>query len=265
MEKYNANLTGVSETLLIPLYARALESKKTNHEFYDETAVKIVDSLDYDFEKFSKSNMNIWGCISRTIIFDNQVSNYIKKHPNCSVVNMACGLDSRFSRVDNGKIIWYNIDFDDVIKIRKNFIPDNDRVINLSGSVLDDFWYDKIEDKNDVLIIAEGLLMYFEEEEVKKLFDKVAAACKNCTVMCELMSEWMVKNQKLHDVVKKTSAVYKWGVKNTDDFTKLCPQYRMVGEYNYTDTMKRFSPVFITLVSPMLRKRNNRLGCFEKI
>lgn len=265
MKKEKVNLSGVNETMLVPVYARALESKKRNPAFYDKMAINIIDYLDYDFEKHGKSKMNMWGCAARTVILDREVSAYIKKHPNCSVVNMACGLDDRFNRVDNDRIEWYNIDFENVMNIRTNIFPKNDRVTDISGSVLENSWIEKVKNKDNVLIVAEGLLMYLEESDVKKLFETVAASFKNCTIICELMSKCMVKNQKKHDTIKKTNAVFKWGIKNTEDFTKLCSMYKMIGDFNLTDTMKRFSPIFITLISPMLRPNNNRIGCFKKL
>lgn len=265
MIKQKINLSGVNETMLVPVYARALESQKRNPAFYDQAAIHIIHSLDYDFQKHGKSKMNMWGCAARTIIFDREVSAYIKKHPNCSVVNMACGLDDRFTRVDNGKIKWYNIDFENVIHIRKTIFPKHNRVTDLSGSVLDDFWIQKIENKSNVLIIAEGVLMYLKENQVQNLFKTVSTSFEHCTVTCELMSNWMVKNQKKHDTIKKTTAVFQWGIEITEDFTKLCPMYKMVGDFNLTDTMKRFSPIFLSLIAPFLRPKNNRIGCFKKI
>lgn len=265
MLKEKINLSGVNETMLVPVYARALESKKRKPAFYDETAVRVVDSLDYDFQKHGKSKMNMWGCAARTIIFDREVSTYIQAHPNCSIINMACGLDDRFRRVDNGTIEWYNIDFKDVMEIREKIIPANCRVFNISSSVLNFTWLEKIKNKEDVLVIAEGLLMYLKEEDVQTLFEKISASFKHCTLLLELMSKWMVENQKMHDTIKKTTAVFVWGIKVTEDFTKLCPMYKMTGDFNLTDIMKRFSPIFISLISPKLRSGNNRIGRFEKI
>lgn len=265
MTKEKINLSGVNETMLVPLYARALESRKKKPAFYDETAVRTVEALDYDFTKHGKSKMNMWGCAARTIIFDREVSSYIKDHPNCSVINLACGLDDRFNRVDNGTILWYNLDFENVIMIREKIVPARERVQNISTSVLDFAWIDQITNKEEVLIIAEGLLMYLQEKEVQTLFEKISSAFKSCTLLLELMSTWMVKNQKIHDTVKLTTAVFTWGVEASEDFTRLCPMYKMTGEFNLTDTMKRFSPIFISLISPMLRSCNNRIGCFEKI
>lgn len=265
MIKQKINLSGVNETMLVPLYARSLESKKNNPAFYDEAAIKIVDALDYDFKQHGKSKMNMWGCAARTIIFDREVSDYIKKHPNCSIVNMACGLDDRFTRVDNGKIEWYNIDFESVMDIRKKIFLPHDRVVNISGSVFETSWIERLNNKNDVLIIAEGLLMYLDEKEIQSLFKTIHSSFNNCTLLCELMTNWLVKNQKMHDTIKKTTAVFQWGIDNTEDFTKLCPMYKMVGDFNLTTVMKKFSPIFITLISPFFSPKNNRIGRFEKI
>ena len=265
MNKEKVEITGVNETMFVPLYARALESKKPNHAFYDETAVRTIDSLDYDFEKHGKNKMNMWGCAARTIIFDDEVEAYIEAHPECSVVNIACGLDDRFSRVDNGKIEWYNIDFEVVMEIRRKIITPCERVTEISGSALDFSWIDKIKNKKNVLVIAEGFLMYLDESEAKQLFDKIAESFENVELIIELMTSWMVKNQKMHDTTKLTNSVFKWGVEETKDFEKLCPAYRFAGERNFTDVMKRFSPLFISIISPVLRKKNNRMGKFIKL
>ena len=251
MIKEKINLSGVNETMLVPVYARALESQKKNPTFFDEAAIKIINSLDYDFKQHGKNKMNMWGCAARTIILDRETAAYIEKHPNCSVVNIACGLDARFYRIDNGKIHWYNIDF-------------HDRVTNISSSALDFSWLEKVQNKDNVLIIAEGVLMYLKESEVKSLFETISASFNHCAILCELMSKWMVKNQKMHDTIKKTNAVFQWGVNNSEDFTNLCPMYKMLRDYNLTDTMKQFSPIFMSLMSLMMRSKNNRISYFEK-
>lgn len=262
--KQKIHLTGVNETMLMPVYARALESKRKKPAFYDETAVRTVESLDYNFEQHGKSKMNVWGCISRAIILDREAAAYIAEHPDCSVVNLACGLDDRFSRVDNGKITWYNIDLENVMEIRKTIVPVKERAVEITCSILDFDWIQKIKNKENVLIIAEGILPYLEEEDVKKLFRATADSFKNCTCLLEFMTSYLVAHQNTHDTIKITKAVFRFGVKKSEDFTKLCPMYRMTGDFNLTDIMKRYSPVFLTIIDPMLRPRNNRIARFEK-
>lgn len=265
--KEKINLTAVSETMLVPLYARAIESKKENPEFIDNTAVKIMDNLDYDFKKRFKTStnkMNFWGCSARTVILDRETKEFINDNPDSTIINIACGLDDRFSRVDNEQITWYNIDFEDIINLREKLITKNERVLNIASSALDFEWIEKINNKENVLIIAEGFLMYLDEKEVETLFNQISQKFSNVTLLLEVMSTWMVKNQKVHDTVVTTGAVFKWGIDDSNDFEKLCPSYRLRADYNLTDQMKKYSPIFIRLISPVLRSRNNRIAVFEK-
>lgn len=266
--KEKIDLSAVSETMLVPLYARAIESKKEDPEFIDKTAIKVMDSLDYNFKKRFKTStnkMNFWGCSARTVILDNLTKEFIKENPDATIINIACGLDDRFSRVDNGQIIWYNLDFEDIIDLREKLIEKNDRIINIASSALDFTWMDKIENKENVLVIAEGFLMYLDEKEVEELFNHISQKFKNVKLLIELMSNWMVKNQKAHDTVRTTGAVFKWGINESKDFEKLCSSYKLLVEYNLIDLMKKYSPIFIRLISPVLRSRNNRIALFEKI
>lgn len=265
--KESIDLSGVTETMLVPLYSRARESRKDNPLFYDATAVKVMDNLDYDFEeRFKKSTnfMNFWGCCARTIIIDEQAEEFISRYPDCTVINLGAGLDDRFSRVDNGKLTWYNVDFDEIIDLRKKLIDENDRVFNIASSVLDFEWLDRIKESRDVLVIAEGFLMYLEKDEVKTLFDHIYERFDNIELVIELMAEWMVKNQKVHDTTRTTGAIFRWGVKESREFEDMS-SFRYLREYNLTDGMKRYSPIFITIVAPFLRSRNNRIAVFEKI
>lgn len=263
--KQKIQLTGVNETMLMPLYARALENRRKKPAFVDHTAVRIVESLDYNFKQHGKNKMNVWGCAARTIILDREAAAYIEAHPKCSVINMACGLDDRFGRLDNGSITWYNIDMENVMEIRKSLIPANDRVIEIVSSILDCDWMANVKNKEEVLIIAEGILMYLDETDVIKLFETVADTFKSCTLLIELMSVWMVKHQKMHDTIKITKAEFRFGINHTEDFAGLCPRYQMTGDFNLTPVMKQYSPIFLSIIGTKLAPCNNRIGRFEKI
>ncbi|MFV0518830.1 MAG: class I SAM-dependent methyltransferase [Lachnospirales bacterium] len=260
--KLNIELSGVPETMLIPLYARAIESKKSKPAFYDKYAIDIIESIDYDFSNIAKGKMSLWGCAARTIILDREVKSFISENPNCTCINLGCGLDARFHRVDNGKINWYNVDFQSIADLRDKFLPKMDREEMLISSALDKVWIDKVNKKNEILIIMEGLSMYFTEEEVKDFINMTKEAFPNCTILIELLSEFSWKNQKTHDTLKYTTAVFKWGVKEARELEILCPYAKLIDEWNYTPIMKQFSPVFITLISPILKNFNNRIGKF---
>ena len=107
-ERIKPTISGSAETMLQSFYARAQYSKSKHNKFYDAKAVELVDKIDYDFSTAARDSTMGKGVIARTVVFDELVKNFIEKNPDCTVVNIACGLDTRFYRMDNGKITWYN-------------------------------------------------------------------------------------------------------------------------------------------------------------
>ena len=70
----------------------------------------------------------------------NKPNYIIEKNPDCTVVNIACGLDTRFYRMDNGKITWYNLDLPETIAIRNQIFEESGRVSTIGISALDPAW-----------------------------------------------------------------------------------------------------------------------------
>lgn len=91
-------LTGVPETMLQTVYARARESAGRG-AIRDETAEQIIGSLDYDFSLAEKDTAMRSGVIARTIVLDKLVNAFLAAHPGAIVVNIACGLDTRCYRI----------------------------------------------------------------------------------------------------------------------------------------------------------------------
>ena len=109
--KEKVNVTGVPETMVQTLYARAKETKKQNAKIRDEIAVELAEKLDYDFSKADKDKAMSCGVIARTIVLDRMVRQYLEKHENTVVVNIACGLDTRCYRMKEKSIEGSNAKF----------------------------------------------------------------------------------------------------------------------------------------------------------
>lgn len=100
------------------------------------------------------------GVVLRTLTLDPLVAGYMATHPGCTVVNIACGLDTRFQRLDDGHVTWYDLDLPDVISLRRRLLEDGERHRTIAASALDPAWPDQLEDSeasSDVLVIVEGL------------------------------------------------------------------------------------------------------------
>lgn len=188
-QKINIKKGNVQETLLLPLWGRAYETQKANPRLIDKKAVKIVGKLDYDFSTIQKTqSMSQHGWVARSLHTDRMVLEYIQKHPKAAIVNIGCGMDTTFSRIDNGEITFYELDLPDVIELRKHFYKDNARHISIASSFLDTEWFKEIKVVDGLLCIAGGVFYYFDEEQIKNFFIATADYFGECEFYFDSLS-----------------------------------------------------------------------------
>ena len=178
--KYKIEKNTVQETLIIPLYARKICSKLYPNLYRDETAVRLIDEIDYDFseaEKNSRSLMQRFGSLEVAMRQNDlafEVRDYLKSHPNAAVVNLGCGLDSTGKSCDNGSCKIYNLDFPDVIAVRNELLPTREREKNIPCDLNNTEWFAKIDPSGGAVFFASGVFYYFLTEQVKTLVQKMA-------------------------------------------------------------------------------------------
>ncbi len=187
----------VEETLLLPLWGRAYETQRRHPRLIDEKAVEIIKSIDYDFSDIEKTqSLSQHGWVARSLHIDKMAREFIEKHPGATIVNIGCGLDTTFSRIDNGKILFYELDLPDVITLRKNFYQDSDRYISIASSFLETAWFENIVVRDGLLFLAGGVLMYFEEEQIREFFIAVANHFGTCDFYFDALSPACMKMAK---------------------------------------------------------------------
>lgn len=235
------NLKGVPRTLLIPLWARATESKRPDAIIKDELALQMLDQIDFDFSQFEKEWATQLYVVIRTELLDNAVKAFIGKHPAAVVINLGCGLDTRFFRVDNGIIDWHDLDLPEPIQIKRQFFKETDHYNMLDKSVFDYSWInDLAKDNKPVLIIAEGLLMYFQEPEVKDLMNTLVMAFPKAEMLFEMVTPAMVKASAEKGQTERfqMAATFHWGIASGKDIEKLNDRIKFIQEWNYLDYHK---------------------------
>ena len=185
-DKVKVKLSGVSATMLFPLWGRAQVSEEYGSLFYDEKAIELVEKIDYDFF-LSTTDIpfltillnvirtgNLLPMFSLVALmanqFDDKIRAYITQHPRASVVNLGAGLDATFYRVDNGLIHWYDLDLPAAIDVRRQFFPEPDRVTYVAKSLLDPSWCKDINTEHGVFMIAEAVFQFFDEAQMKQFF-----------------------------------------------------------------------------------------------
>ena len=174
-ETTDQTLSGVAETLLLPLYNRAMESQRPDAMLKDEKAVELVTQIRLDFSRVRQIPMPELLKVMRIIFtreMDRYARDFVSRHPQAVVVHIGCGLDTRFERVDNGRVEWYDLDVPDVIDLRRKLIGDEAGRYHLLGcSVLEDAWLEavKVHSPRPFLFLAETVFVYFTEAQVKSL------------------------------------------------------------------------------------------------
>lgn len=261
-----SKLTGVSETMLIPLWARAYETKREDSIVKDAKAIEIMNRIDYDFSKFEGAWMSQTGVAIRTKVLDDGVKHFINNHKDAIVINIGCGLDTRFERIDNGRVIWYDLDLKQAIDLRKNFFKETKRYKMISKSVFDYSWMDDIDFKNkNILVLSEGVLMYFKEEQIKELLDKMQKKFKKFECLFEIMTPFIVKNSKRHDSVNETNASFSWGIKGGKELEQYNSHLKFIEEWNFYDFYRnrwRFLR-WLSLIPLVKNNFNNRVAHFK--
>jgi len=217
------NLSGVAETLLIPLYVRAIESQRPDALLKDEKAVALVRQMDYDLSRIKQIKMDEddkVAIVLRNREFDRYARDFLARCPKAVVVHIGCGLDSRFERVDNGQVEWYDLDLPQVMELRRELIgSEGARYHLLACSVFDSAWLNtvSVHRQRPFLFLVEGVLMYFEEAQVKSLVLTLRDHFPGAELVCDAFSPFIVWMNNLRLARTKIGIRYYWGLKRGQD------------------------------------------------
>ena len=158
----------MEETLLIPLLARARETERPRGLLRDPRAIEIVRDLNYDFSKW-EDGRSPDGAMLRARMFDRYVEDFLAAHPGGTVVEIGCGLDTRFERIDNGQVRWFDLDLPDTIALRRRFFDNEPRRTMIAASVLDTAWMDPVEATGGPwMFVAEAVLIYLGATDARR-------------------------------------------------------------------------------------------------
>lgn len=237
-EKIAVDLGNVQKTLFLPLWGRAFESKKEEPLLVDKTALEIIGKVDYDFSvmarKISELTRVAW--IMRSICVDEVVNAFLGKYPMATIVDLGCGLDTTFDRVDNGTLVWYDLDLPDVINLRRRFIKETERRKFIATSFLERSWLNDIQVAENVLFIAAGVFYYFEENEVKEFLVRLADSFPGSEILFDVASSYGIKAANRMVITNSgldEKSFLKWGLESTKSISAWDKRFRILNTYYY--------------------------------
>ncbi|MFT4199800.1 class I SAM-dependent methyltransferase [Gordonia sp. (in: high G+C Gram-positive bacteria)] len=183
-------LEGVSATTLWTLRNRAEEAKRPHPIIDDPLAVELYETIDYDYDKFGRPSQTH---ALRALAADAAAREHLARHPGAAVVNLGEGLQTSFWRVQDPTVRWVSVDLEPVMAVRRRLLPREERIIECPTSALDRSWFDRVPDEQPVLIIAEGLFMYFEPDDVWNLLTDLAARFPGGSLFFDSIPSWFSK------------------------------------------------------------------------
>ena len=238
-DKIENKLTDVPETMLITLWAKAEESKRPDALLRDEKAQEIIRKIDYDFSKFGKASFSQSGCCVRTSLIDEEIKAFFAEHPDAVAIQLGAGIDARYERLQRPEIThWYDLDLEESIDLRRKLLFESERNTYIASSMFDYGWTDTVKSHGKpVLIIIEGVLMYFEPEQIKAFFDEICRRFDNATVLFDMLAFSLVGHSKQHDSLRKVGkgVEFRWSVLDTKEMETWNPKLRVEKEYYLSD------------------------------
>jgi O-methyltransferase involved in polyketide biosynthesis len=231
--KAKVTLSPEQETLLITLYAKA---QPDNPLFFDPMSQQILNQVDYDFNSLHIPYKTVVLVCQRAKKLDAVTRDFLAEHPEGVVLHLGCGLDSRFWRVDNGRVSWYDLDMPPVIELRRQLFSESARYRLIGAPVTDLEWVDTVTTGGrPVLVVAEGLLMYLGEADVRRLVLRLHEAFPGCRLVADVFSRMTARSATKHPSLKSTGATIGWGIDDPRELEAWAPGIRLLKEWYFTD------------------------------
>jgi methyltransferase (TIGR00027 family) len=252
-----ANLPDVSATSLVTLYCRAIESQAAEPILHDEMAVQITRRLNpllaSSDDRLARSLAS--GKVNKVLVvhialrsrkYDEYTRLFLAQHPDGVVVNIGCGMDTRFYRIDNGQVIFFDLDLPEIIQFKRSFVAESDRYSLIACSVLDDRWMEQVAQAGPrpTLFLAEGVLMYLDPDPVKALILKLQFHFPGSELVCEVVNSlWLSKtfkpmvNRKMQrGAGLGKEAEFHFGIPGSRELESWGPGIEFLDEWSYFDS-----------------------------
>ncbi|MDD1701012.1 MAG: class I SAM-dependent methyltransferase [Methanoregula sp.] len=255
-------LTGIGDiasTSFITLYCHALETLSENPVLYDPKSVEITTELNkmLSTSEHTLDRILVSGTLDKRLVvhialrakkYDEYARDFLQRFPDGVVVNIGCGLDSRFMRIDNGSMIFYDLDLPEIIAIKKTFFNESERYHLIASSVLDSGWMEPVQQhKGPFLFMAEGVFMYLDGKDVQSLVLKIQEKFPGSELVCEVVNSlWlrpllkkMLDYKMLQQVHLGKDAMFRSGIRDNREMEQWHDGIQFLDEWSYFDSEEK--------------------------
>ena len=213
----------VNKTLYIPLYGKVLVSRR-GILLHDPKAEEIWEKEGFPLKGKASSKWLAFSMAMRAKVFDRWVQRKLEEFPDAVVLHMGCGLDSRCERVGEVAGVWYDLDFPEVIEVRKHWFPERDSYRLIPGNVLDLRWKEEIPAGGTAIVVMEGITMYLKPEELEGLLKALKGHFDRVQILMDCYSTFAAKASKYKNPINDVGVTQVYGM---DDPAALAEKTEM--------------------------------------
>ncbi|KAI1840780.1 hypothetical protein JX265_012935 [Neoarthrinium moseri] len=257
LPKEKVQLQGVEQTLLPMVLFKARDTLSPNPILGDQWAKPLLDQCDIDMDashfKFTTDPRYVTWIANRSKRLDQWTQEFLDSHEEpVTVLHLACGLDCRYFRVNKpSNVRWIELDQPLVVDLRKRLImqPPGDYTLR-TLSVTDDGWFRDIPADRPTIIVAEGLVMYLEQEKGEKLIRDLVDYFKGpngqgqCQLVFDTLGTLSVRLTSYIKALRTSKSVFKWGIDEPQQIERLHPQLKMRDRILWREFMDSHPPFF---------------------
>lgn len=236
-EKVLQSLDGVPQTLLMTLLVRARETRRPDGVLKDENAVEMMSRIDADFSKLIMHRHDEVAVLLRMRKFDKHVRSFLTRNPDGVVVHIGCGLDTRFERIGDNRVEWFDLDVPEVMELRKKLLAtEAPHYHTITSSVFETGWLTDMERFNPrpFLFMAEGVFPYFEETQLRELFLRLRDHFPGAELVCDAHTPFVIWADNIHLALARVKARLRWKLKNPRDVESWGPGFRLLEAWDYS-------------------------------
>lgn len=260
-------MNSVNKTLYIPLYGKALVSKK-GVILADKKAEEIWDNEQFPLKGKSKSKWLAYYMGMRAAVFDFWTKEKMQQFPNAVVLHLGCGMDSRILRVGDSQVQWFDVDFPSVIEERKRYYNQTDTYRMLAADIKDEAFVRQLLSAERVIVVMEGVSMYVTNEELRQILSNVCAHFSRVSLLVDCYTPFAAKMSKWRNPINDVGVSTVYGVAKAQVLEENTPLH-FVGEREITpqyliDELKGFEKfVFKTVYAGKTSKSLYKLYEYE--
>lgn len=159
------------------IWCRSMMAERYPKLYEDSESIRLADKIGIE-HKNRNAQYTFYDrtvIMERLVAMDNRVRNFIDRYADGIVVNVGSELDTMFTRVDNGRIKWYNVDLPERVEIRRKYMETRDREVNIGDTILDCRWLDQITKPQDtaILFVLYDMMKYFDRDGLRRFLDAI--------------------------------------------------------------------------------------------